>query len=72
LDLARDHGFDAVLTISNQITGRTQDSPVSVDRRKVRSVKLFHLSWRRIITSAVMEHRYRGISDPIKPGFSVS
>jgi hypothetical protein len=64
LDLARDHGFDAVLTISNQITGRTQDSPVSVDRRKVRSVKLFHLSWRRIITSAVMEHRYRGISDP--------
>lgn len=63
LDLARDHGFDAVLTISNQITGRTQDSPVAIDRRKVRSVKLYHLSWRRIITTAVMEHRYRGISD---------
>jgi hypothetical protein len=63
LDLARDHGFDAVLTISNQITGRTQDSPVAVDRRKVRSVKLYHLSWRRIITTAVMEHRYRGVSD---------
>ncbi len=64
LVLARDHGFDAVLTISNEITARPEDSPVAVDRRKARSVKLYHVAWRRIITTAVMEHRHKGISDP--------
>lgn len=31
LDMARDHGFDAVVTISNQITARPTDVPVTVD-----------------------------------------
>src|SRR3954465_7473732 len=31
LDIARDNGFDGVLTISNQITARSDESPVSVD-----------------------------------------
>jgi hypothetical protein len=38
LDLARDHGFDAVVTISNEITARLEDVPVTVDRRKTRKV----------------------------------
>src|SRR4051794_30291836 len=44
LDLAREHGFQAVLTISNQISGSPADVPVTVDRRKLRSVELRHLS----------------------------
>jgi hypothetical protein len=64
LDMAREHGFDAVLTISNEITATSSDSPVAVDRRKVRSVGLFHLSWWRIITEAIVQHRFRGIDDP--------
>ena len=40
LDMAREHRLDAVLTISNQITGAPTDSPVAVDRRKLRSVGL--------------------------------
>ena len=64
LDLARDHGFDSVVTISSEITARPQDIPVAVDRRKTRSVRLYHLSWWRITTTAVMEHRHRGIADP--------
>jgi hypothetical protein len=64
LDIARTNGFDGVLTISNAITASPADSPVRVDRRKLRSTKLFHLSWWRVITEAVVQHRFRGVSDP--------
>src|SRR5215213_3042756 len=64
LDLAKEHGFDAVLTISNQISSSPEDVPVSVDRRKLRKVDLRHLSWWRILTEAVMQHQPRGIRDP--------
>jgi len=64
LDLAREHGFQAVLTISNQISNSSEDVPVTVDRRKLRSVQLRHLSWWRILTEAITQHRHRGIGDP--------
>lgn len=64
LDVAREQGFDAVLTISNQITADASESPVAVDGRKLRRVDLFHLSWWRVITEATVQARYRGISDP--------
>lgn len=64
LDLAREHGFDAVLTISNQISGGPDDVPITVDRRKLRRVDLRHLSWWRILTEAVMQHQHRGVKDP--------
>jgi hypothetical protein len=64
LDMARENRLNAVLTISNQISGSPSDSPVSVDRRKLRSVNLVHLSWWRILTEAIVQHRHRGISDP--------
>lgn len=64
LDMAREHRFDAVLTISNEITATSSDSPVSVDGRRTRTVKLYHLSWWRILTEAIVQHRHRGIADP--------
>ncbi len=64
LDIAREHSFDAVLTISPQITASSSESPVSVDKRKLRSTNLFHFSWWRVLTEAVVQQRYRGISDP--------
>jgi hypothetical protein len=64
LDVARANGLDGVLTISNAITAKPTDSPVNVDGRKLRTVKLVHLSWWRIITEAVVQHRFRGIADP--------
>jgi hypothetical protein len=64
LDMAREHGFDCVITISNQITARPGNLPFNVDRRKARRVPVYHLSWWRIITEAVLEHRHRGVSDP--------
>lgn len=64
LEVAREHGFDAVLTISNQITSSVDESPVSLDKRKLRRVRLYHLSWWRVVTEAVLQHRFRGIKDP--------
>jgi hypothetical protein len=64
LDLAREHGFQAILTISNQISSSPADVPVSVDRRKLRTVELRHLSWWRILTEAIIQHQHRGVRDP--------
>jgi hypothetical protein len=64
LDMARDHVFDAVITISNQITAQPTDSPLTVDKRKLKKVGFYHLSWWRIITEAVLQHRFRGVADP--------
>jgi hypothetical protein len=64
LDLAREHGFQALVTISNQISNSSMDVPVTVDRRKLRSVQMRHLSWWRILTEAIMQHQHRGIRDP--------
>jgi hypothetical protein len=63
LDWARENRLDGVLTISNQITGSPTDSPVPVDGRKLRNAKLYHLSWWRILTEAIVAHRHRGVSD---------
>jgi hypothetical protein len=64
LEWARSESFAGVLTISNQITGGADESPVSVDRRRLRAIEMWHLSWWRIVTEAVLQHRFRGISDP--------
>jgi hypothetical protein len=63
LDMARTHNFDAVLTISNQITATPKDSAVAVDKRKAGN-RLFHLSWWLVLTEAIVQHRFRGIEDP--------
>jgi hypothetical protein len=64
LDVARENGFDGVLTISNQITAQAEESPVLVDKRKLRRTSLWHFSWWRVLTEAIVQHRFRGISDP--------
>ena len=64
LDMAREHSFEAVLTVSNQITSNPADVPVPLDRRKLKPVTVRHLSWWRIMTEAIVQHRHRGVSDP--------
>ncbi len=64
LDIAREYGFDAVLTISNQLRRSLTDVPVKVRKQKTKHVLLRHMSWWRIVTEAVVHHRHRGISDP--------
>ncbi|CAN5767423.1 hypothetical protein BH24CHL6_BH24CHL6_15420 [soil metagenome] len=64
IDLARAHGFDGVLTISNQIMSGSDELPFRMDPRKLRHAKVRHMSWWRILTMAVVQKEHRGISDP--------
>jgi hypothetical protein len=65
LDIAKSNQFDGVLTISTQITANSSESPVSIDGRKLRGgLRLWHFSWWRVLTEAIVQQRYRGISDP--------
>lgn len=64
LDLARQQGFDGLLTISNEIRGDPESLPYAVDKRKLRGLAVYHLSWWRVLTEAIVQHRFRGIEDP--------
>jgi hypothetical protein len=63
LDIAREHGFDGVLTISTQITANSDESPVVVSKQKLRKTSLWHFSWWRVLTEAVVQQRYHRITD---------
>lgn len=64
LDIAREHGFDALITISNEIPAVAGQHPAKVDRRKLRRVELHHWSWALALSTAVMQKEHRGVSDP--------
>ncbi len=64
LDLAREHGFNGLLTISNQIRSDPEALPYSVDKRRLRGLTVYHLSWWRVLTEAIVQYRFRGIDDP--------
>jgi hypothetical protein len=64
LDIAREQGFDAVITISHEIATTPGLHPVPVDKRKLKKVGLYHLSWSRIQTEALIEQSKHLVSDP--------
>lgn len=64
LEVARAQGFDAVLTISNQIPSIPGTHPTVIDKRKLKKVSLHHLSWTQVLTEAVIQKSHRGIADP--------
>jgi hypothetical protein len=64
LDLAREQGFNAVLTISNQLAGAPGEHPLTVDKRKLKKVSLHHLSWSQIRTEALVEQANKAVNDP--------
>lgn len=66
LDVARSQGFDAVITLSNEIAPGTGEHPVLVDPRKLRHVALFHLSWAEVLHEARMVLSHRGVGDTMQ------
>lgn len=64
LDIAKEQGYDAVLTISNEIPAIAGQHPTKVDKRKIRKVALHHLSWSQVLCEAVMQKEHRGVADP--------
>jgi hypothetical protein len=66
LDVARQQGFDAVVTLSNELAPSAGEHPVTVDRRKLAKVALFHLSWAEVLHEAQMVLAHRGVGDPLQ------
>jgi hypothetical protein len=64
LDIARENGFDALITISNEIPPSAGQHPTQVDKRKLRKVAMHHLSWSQILAEAVVQKEHRGVADP--------
>jgi hypothetical protein len=64
LDICRDHSFDALITISNQVLNSSGDHPTTgIDQRKLRSTELIHLSWLRVITDCLILSEHQGMED---------
>lgn len=64
VDVARERGYDIVLTVSNQIVTAPGQHPTAIDKKKLKKVGLHHLSWSQIHTEAVIERVNRSVSDP--------
>jgi hypothetical protein len=65
LDIARDKGFDVVLTISNEIPPAPGVHPTAgIDKRKLKKVALHHVSWSELLAAAQLQKEHRGVADP--------
>jgi hypothetical protein len=62
--LARRHGFDAVLTVSNQLSGRRDELPYDLSKVVQGKTDVHHLSWWRILTEARRAEHEKRIDDP--------
>jgi hypothetical protein len=64
-EIAREHGFDAVITVSNDLAPAEGVHPVDGLRVRANSkVKVHHWSWFSILTAASVERDHRGVDDP--------
>lgn len=63
LEIARLRGFDAVITLSNDIAPVGGDHPVGVDKKKLKKVALHHISWSEVLHEAQMQLTHRGVED---------
>ena len=64
LDVVKQEGFDGLLTISNQLVSVYGQHPVEVNKVRYRRTPLFHLSWSRILSTALRANDHIGIEDP--------
>jgi hypothetical protein len=64
LDLAREVGANAVITISNQLATLPTHHPVHVSKQKTRTVGLYHFSWLSLVSTAILVSENQYIGDP--------
>jgi hypothetical protein len=62
--LARDEGFGALITISNQAALPNGLPPVSIDRRRLRAIPVVHFSWERLLADAKVLCGRKQVEDP--------
>ncbi len=53
-DIARSYEIDAVITLSNQLAPSPTHVPYSLPKRRSKRVEFFHVSWRSILTQALL------------------
>ena len=63
LDIAKEQGFDAVITIGNQFAALPTHHPIKVSKTKTRTVQLFHFSWLSIISRAILLKDSKAMQD---------
>lgn len=63
LDLAKEVGADAVITISNQFATTPQHHPTKIDRRKAKGIGLFHFSWISVLSNAQLVADSQTVAD---------
>lgn len=64
-ELARQHNFDAVVTISNEIAASPGSHPTEGLRVRSNSkVQIHHISWTALLSTAVMIKSHKGVADP--------
>jgi hypothetical protein len=63
LELARQNGIDALITISNQFAAVPSHHPVSVSASSRRKVELYHWSWMHVLTEASLLLNNDDVSD---------
>ncbi len=66
LDIAKAHNIDALITISNQLCILPSFHPVDVAKQKIRNIGLYHLSWKNILTEALLLLKNKSIIDPVQ------
>ncbi len=64
LDIAREQGFDALITISNETPAQAGQHPTKVDKKKLKKMALHHYSWSQVLSEAVMQKEHHGVADP--------
>lgn len=64
LDVAKEQGLNAVITISNQFAALPSHHPVKVPKNKLRQVELYHFSWLSLESTALMLIDGKAIEDP--------
>ncbi len=64
LDIAKEHGIETVVTISNQFVATPTQSPCDINKQKLKKVTLYHWSWSYLQTEAKIQLSKSAVSDP--------
>jgi len=62
-EVARKYGYDAVITISNEIALPGQHPAAGLKVRSNSKVQVYHLSWSKVLSTAIMCKVHRGVDD---------
>jgi len=63
LELAKTNNINAVITISNEFSPRVDQSPIDVPKKLLNKVKLYHFSWRLLLSNAQLLKRNANLID---------